>query len=299
MGTKTIATKASYNTGIPSDWEVIELGKIVDEKRPVSYGIVQTGELVEGGIPCIRVTDIVDGRIDTSNLITTSKKISDGYKRTLLRKGDLVMALRGKIGQIAKIEDELVGANLTRGVALIALKDSYCNDFILQQISSDRAIKIFERSLNGSALQELSIGVVRKIPITSPKSLLEQKAIARVLSTCDATIHTTEQLIAQKELRKKWLMQQLLTGKKRLKGFSGKWKKYSYDKLLKVVKRSIAWDDEELYRLISVRRRSGGIFFREALYGHQIKVKNLRDTEAGDFLFSKMQIVHGASALVT
>lgn len=205
---------------IPPDWVEIELGKLVDEKRPVSYGIVQTGELVEGGIPCIRVTDITDGKIDTSNLITTSQKISDGYKRTLLKKGDLVMALRGKIGQIAKIGDELVGANLTRGVALVALKDNYCSDFILQQISSDRTIKVFERSLNGSALQELSIGVVRKIPIILPKSLTEQQSIARILKTCDEVIDTTEKLIAQKENRKKWLMQQLLTGKMRLNGFS-------------------------------------------------------------------------------
>lgn len=206
---------------IPPDWVEIELGKLVDEKRPVSYGIVQTGEPVEGGIPCIRVTDITNGKIDTSNLITTSQKISDGYKRTLLKKGDLVMALRGKIGQIAKIGDELVGANLTRGVALIALKDNYSSDFILQQISSNHTIKVFERSLNGSALQELSIGIVRKIPIILPKSLTEQQSIARILKSCDEVIGTTEKLIAQKELRKKWLMQQLLTGKKRLNGFNG------------------------------------------------------------------------------
>jgi len=221
---RTKETKAFYDTEIPNDWEVIELGELVDEKRPVSYGIVQTGELIEGGIPCIRVTDIREGKIDTLNLITTSKKISDGYKRTLLRKGDLVMALRGKIGQVAKIEDELVGANLTRGVALIALKDNYFNDFILQQISSDRTVKIFERSLNGSALQELSIGIVRKIPIILPKSLSEQKAIAAVFSAWDKAINGTQLLIAQKELSKKWLMQTLLTGKKRLKGFSDKWK---------------------------------------------------------------------------
>ncbi|MCA6381209.1 MAG: restriction endonuclease subunit S [Cytophagales bacterium] len=220
--------QAEIKNRIPPDWIEIELGKLVDEKRPVSYGIVQTGELVEGGIPCIRVTDITNGKIDTSNLITTSQKISDGYKRTLLKKGDLVMALRGKIGQIAKIDDELVGANLTRGVALIALKDDYCSDFVLQQISSDRTIKVFERSLNGSALQELSIGIVRKIPIILPKSLTEQQSIARILKSCDQVIETTEKLIAQKELRKKWLMQQLLSGQRRLPGFKG-------DRNLKVI----------------------------------------------------------------
>ena len=173
---------------IPEDWEVKELDKIVNEKRPVSYGIVQTGEMVEGGISCIRVTDIIDGKIDKSNFITTSKKISESYKRTILKNGDLVMALRGKIGQIAKVDEDLVGSNLTRGVALIALKEDYDNEFIKQQISSDKAKKVFEKSLNGSALQELSIGILRKIPILIPKSLNEQTAIANCLSTWDKTI---------------------------------------------------------------------------------------------------------------
>lgn len=210
-------TQTSCNAEIPGDWEVKVLSKIVDDKRPISYGIVQTGESVEGGVPCIRVTDIIDGKIETSSLITTTKRISESYKRTVLKKGDLVMALRGKIGQIAKIEEDLVGANLTRGVALIALKDCYNNDFLLQQISSEKIIKVLERSLNGSALQELSIGVLRKIPITLPQSLVEQKAIAHILSLMDRVINANNQLIAQKELRKKWLMQNLLTGKKRWK----------------------------------------------------------------------------------
>lgn len=157
---------------IPCDWEVIELGKLVDEKRPVSYGIAQTAEVVEGGIKCIRVTD------------------------------------------------------MTRGVALVALKDSYHNEFLKHQISSDKAVKVFERSLNGSALQELSISILRKIPIALPKSLPEQKAIATLLSTWDEAISKNQTLIAQKELRKKWLMQNLLMGKKRLTGFTEEWNEY-------------------------------------------------------------------------
>jgi type I restriction enzyme S subunit len=77
------------------------------------------------------------------------------------------------------------------------------------------------------------------------------------------------------------------------------WKKYTYKQLLKEVKRPIEWDDEEKYDLISVRRRSGGLFHRDSLFGHQIKTKNLRTAKEGDFLISKMQIVHGASGLTT
>src|SRR5690606_11452529 len=127
----------------------------------------------------------------------------------------------------------------------------------------------------------------------------EQQKIAEILSTWDQAISTTQKLIDELKLRNKGLAQQLLTGKKRLKGFESKWKKYHYSDILKKVKRPVKWDDKELYNLISVRRRSGGIFYRDALYGHQIKVKNLNTAKTGDFLFSKMQIVHGASALVT
>ena len=54
--------------------------------------------------------------------------------------------------------------------------------------------------------------------------LPEQESIARILSTMDRQIQIQKELITQKQQQKKMLMQQLLTGKKRLKGFEGKWK---------------------------------------------------------------------------
>jgi type I restriction enzyme S subunit len=154
-------------------------------------------------------------------------------------------------------------------------------------------------TMAGTDPPNIGSGDLEKIKIPLPP-LPEQKALAAVLSLMDSAINKTNQLIAQKELQKKALMQQLLTGKKRLKGFGrSKWFKYTYENLFKIVKRNFEWREDELYKLVSVRRRSGGIFFKEPLYGHQILVKTLRTAEAGDFLFSKMQILHGASALVT
>jgi len=60
----------------------------------------------------------------------------------------------------------------------------------------------------------------------------------------------------------------------------------------------VDWDDEETYSLISVRRRSGGAFLREQLKGSQILTKNMYTAHAGDFLISKMQVLHGAMAIV-
>lgn len=86
---------------------------------------------------------------------------------------------------------------------------------------------------------------------------------------------------------------------RRLLAPKASWKSYKYSQIIKEVRRPIDFNDDELYDLISVRRRSGGLFHRERLYGHQILTKDLREAKKGDFLISKMQIVHGASGLTT
>ena len=93
-----------------------------------------------------------------------------------------------------------------------------------------------------SGVPSLSGSTISKIKIPLPP-LPEQKAIAQVLSTVDAAIHTTEKLIAQKELRKKWLMQQLLMGKKRLKGFEGEWKEMKLEYFIKEYKQKPTPED--------------------------------------------------------
>jgi type I restriction enzyme S subunit len=207
---------------IPEDWEVKELSEIVESDRPISYGIVQTGKYIDNGVKCIRVVDIIDGRINEDDLIKTSEKISNSYKKTILKENDLVIALRGKIGELAVINKNLVGENLTRGVALIAAKSIYQSCFLYYYLSSSKNKSILEKNLNGSALKEISIGILRKIPVVLPP-LPEQKAIARILSDVDELIRECDSLLAKKRDIKQGTMQQLLTGKKRLPGFSGEW----------------------------------------------------------------------------
>ena len=75
-------------------------------------------------------------------------------------------------------------------------------------------------------------------------------------------------------------------------------KKFRIGEVLEQVKRPIEWNDSEQYQLISVRRRSGGLFIRGVLFGHEIKTKTLHTIQTDDFIISKMQVVHGACGLV-
>jgi len=77
--------------------------------------------------------------------------------------------------------------------------------------------------MNGSALQEISIATLRVFFVPLPPTLLEQEAIAGALSDVDAWVESLEQLIAKKRQIKQGAMQELLTGKRRLPGFSSKW----------------------------------------------------------------------------
>jgi len=97
------------------------------------------------------------------------------------------------------------------------------NEYLFNLIQTNDFIQAANVS-SGSKMPRADWDYIVNFPFSIINSKTEQKAIAQVLSTADAAIHTTEKLIAQKKLRKKWLMQQLLTGKKRLKGFGGEWK---------------------------------------------------------------------------
>jgi len=205
---------------IPNDWHVNTLEKVTKNKRPISYGIVQTGPEIYDGVPCLRVLDIVNGTINTSNLIHTTAQISNSYKRTQLKVNDLVIPLRGKVGEVGLIETKLVGANLTRGVALIALEEEHSPQFFKQALCSEGSKNRLLNSMNGSALQEISIGTLRSFKLAMPKLLEEQTAIANALSDVDALLTELENLIAKKQAIKTATMQQLLTGKTRLPQFA-------------------------------------------------------------------------------
>ena len=72
------------------------------------------------------------------------------------------------------------------------------------------------------------------MPVPLPP-LAEQKKIAEILSAQDKLIALKEKLLEEKKCQKKALMQQLLTEKKRLPGFSGEWKKYNFHQIFETV----------------------------------------------------------------
>lgn len=150
---------------------------------------------------------------------------------------------------------------------------------------------------SGSKMPRADWDLVAQYPLLVP-SLDQQSPITATLRTWDEAIALQTRQLRQLQRRLTKMREDLLLAKRRLDGFSKPWQEVEIGTLLKEVKRRVIWNENEEYALISMRRRSGGAFLRERLFGHQILTKNLRTAHAGDFLISKRQIVHGASGLV-
>ena len=104
-------------------------------------------------------------------------------------------------------------------MAIIRSNDSIvCSEFLLALLKSSLIQNQIKRIAFGSAQPQLTIKLINGFEITAP-SLSEQKKITEILSTWDKAIEQMRKLIDAKKHRKKDLMQQLLTGKKRLPGF--------------------------------------------------------------------------------
>ncbi|MGL4411694.1 MAG: restriction endonuclease subunit S [Bacteroidales bacterium] len=284
---------------IPEEWEVKRLGEICSK---IGSGITpKGGESVykSHGHFFIRSQNVGWGNLLLDDVafiddVTHNKQIS-----TELIKNDILLNITGaSIGRSTIVTEEITKGNVNQHVCIIRLKDKTLPRFVCSYLLSNTGQKLIDSYQAGGNRQGLNFEQIKSFFIPLPP-LPEQQRIATLLGVWDTAIEKQTKLVAALQTRKRALMQQLLTGKKRLPGFVGEWEKVSYSDVLKEVKRKLKWNDDELYRLISVKRRSAGLFERDSLYGRDIKTKNLRPANIGDFLISKMQIVHGASGLTT
>lgn len=99
-------------------------------------------------------------------------------------------------------------------------------------LKSDKLINFYNRMATGSLIEKQRVHFSQFLDFELPMpSTGECEKIAEIISTWDKGIELKEQLIAQKKQQKKWLMQNLITGEKRLPGFNGEWQEVSLGRI--------------------------------------------------------------------
>ena len=213
------------SVNIPNDWEYGFLDKFAvrcsGHTPSKSYP-----EYWNGGVKWISLTDSY--RLDKGYVFSTDKEISQkgiNNSSAEVHPAETVVLSRdagiGKSGVMAEpmaVSQHFIAWKCDN-------KEKLNSWFLYNWLQLNKAE--FERQAVGSTIKTIGLPYFKKLKIALPP-YPEQNKIAQILSTWDDSITTTEQLLANSRQQKKALMQQLLTGKKRLlsdtgERFSGEW----------------------------------------------------------------------------
>lgn len=144
----------------------------------------------------------------------TEKKHSKMRKGTV-NKGNIVLTTRGTVGNFAYFDDSVPYEVMRINSGMVVL-DSDCSEmdviYLYVACNSFLIKKQIKNAAFGSAQPQLTVKIIKKFKVPVPP-IQEQKKIAKILTTWDEAIASTEQLLTNSQQQKKSLMQQLLTGK--------------------------------------------------------------------------------------
>ncbi|MDQ2127184.1 restriction endonuclease subunit S [Leclercia adecarboxylata] len=170
----------------------------------------------DSGIPIIRMSDFKTGGLDVLGAAKVDRDSVNGLDKFKLRVGDFVFGMSGSLNNYGRVEKKDLPCYLNQRVGRILAKECANQAFITYLYLSDSIQQSILDKAAGAAQLNISISDLRSMVVYYP-CIEEQQKIAAVLSAADAEISTLEKKLACLRDEKKALMQQLLTGKRRVK----------------------------------------------------------------------------------
>jgi type I restriction enzyme, S subunit len=221
---------------IPEGWDTATIRQIASLVRNAIVGgpfgsDLVSRDYVDEGVPVIRGQNMGAKFVAGGFVFVTLAK-ANSLEANLARPGDLVFTQRGTLGQVSlvpKIPFARYIVSQSQMKLTVNLRAANPG-FFYYVFSSGAQQELIRENTIQTGVPHINLGILREIPIQVPP-IKEQEAIAEALSDADAFIESLEQLLAKKRQIKQGAMQELLTAKRRLPGFSGEWKVKSLNEL--------------------------------------------------------------------
>lgn len=216
---------------LPEGWRETTLGKCLSVMSGYAF---KSDEFCDYGIPVIRISNITDTfDIDLSDCVYHADMGDDFLY--IAKEHDVLIAMSGATtGKIGVYRNNEI-AYINQRVGKICVNDSISNlKYFFYVLNQDEIQEYISRESIGGAQPNISNRQISIIKINIPP-LPEQEKIAAILSTWDKAISTTDALLANSRQQKKALMQQLLTGKRRLPGFTEKWNNCQFRNIFSIL----------------------------------------------------------------
>lgn len=204
---------------IPVDWDVVPLGTV----GPFSKGQgIRKDQASSGDIPCVRYGELYTDHNDVVRAYRSRISRDVASTSKLLRTGDLLFAGSGEtkeeIGKCVAFVDDV---EAYAGGDLIILSPRAADSvFLGYLLNADPIVRQKAARAQGDMVVHISARALAEVAIPLPPAVTEQAAIAAALSDVDEAIAAVKAVIAKKRALKIATMQALLSGTRRLPGFS-------------------------------------------------------------------------------
>lgn len=159
----------------PKEWDKKLLIELIDTKRPITYGILKPGEDIPHGIPYVRVVDMKNGTIEVLTVRRTTKEIATQYKRSTLHTNDLLLSIRGHVGRLAIVPEELNYANITQDTARLAVGDALTSEYLFSLLESHQMQHWMKNRTKGAGVKGINLADVKEMPILIPPRRLQDQ----------------------------------------------------------------------------------------------------------------------------
>lgn len=158
-------------------WIERPLVDLCEPARGITYGVIKLGDEVPGGVPCLRTSNVRWLRIETNGIKTIAPALAAEYSRTVLRGGEVLVNVRGTLGGVSVVPDEMAGWNISREVAMVPVMASRVNPaFLSYLIGSGVSQRWLGGVKKGAAYVGINLEDLRLLPVKVP-SLSEQAKI--------------------------------------------------------------------------------------------------------------------------
>lgn len=171
----------------------VPLLDIVDPERGISYGVVLTGSDFEEGIPTLRAGDLQRFRVILQAVKRIDPNIEAKYKRTRLRGNEVLLRIRGGLGEVAVCPQGMIGGNVSREIAVIPVKDQLDTYYLMYALARPSSQDFMKSKTRGTSYLGINLRDVNKLPVPVPP-IEEQKRIVAYVDDLRAKMERLKQI---------------------------------------------------------------------------------------------------------
>ncbi len=263
-----------------------------------SLGMVRGGKRLPKGrslqvtptpYPYVRVTDMRPGDVELAAIAYVPEDVAPSIRAYRIFRDDVFISVAGTLGIVGRVPEQLSGANLTENADRIT--SIKCDvDYLMYSLLNEPIQREIDAIRTVGAQPKLALGRIKQFQIAVPRAREEQRRIAGALRDCDEYIAAVVRLITKKQAIKQGMMQELLTGRTRLPGFTRNWVPGTFEELASPVKdRTLPAQvspDTPLVELDQIESATGRLLARSTV----TSATSLKTRfNVGDVLFGKLR----------